>query len=106
MGTAAIVPVKVVCPRCECHFNHKMTVEQRKPRTTQEILQPYHLTPKEMQIATMMCEGVVLHVIAKAIGTTTQTVKNYSRIIYRKCSVTNRMNFILKIEEARHELVS
>jgi DNA-binding NarL/FixJ family response regulator len=101
-SASTAVPVRIVCPRCECQFNHRITVEPQKVRSTSEILLPYQLTPKELQIADLMIQGISLHEAAVEIGSPVQVVKNYNRIIYRKVGVTNRLNLILKVEEERY----
>jgi DNA-binding NarL/FixJ family response regulator len=77
-------------------------VEPKKLKSTAEILLPYTLTPKELQIAELMIQGISLHEVAKLIGSHIQVVKNYNRVIYRKVGVTNRLNLILKVEEERY----
>jgi len=58
------------------------------------------LTPKEAQVAALVCEGQTNREIAKAIGTTEQVVKNYLRNTFDKLGVWSRLE--LAIYVARH----
>lgn len=58
------------------------------------------LTAKEMQVATLVWEGLTNREIAKAIGTTEQVVKNYLRNTFDKLGVWSRLE--LAIYVARH----
>jgi len=47
------------------------------------------LTAKEIQVATLVWEGLTNRDIAKGIGTTEQVVKNYMRTTFEKLGVWN-----------------
>jgi DNA-binding NarL/FixJ family response regulator len=49
------------------------------------------LTPKEVQIATMVWEGLTNREIANSMGTTEQVVKNYLRNTFDKIGVWSRL---------------
>jgi DNA-binding NarL/FixJ family response regulator len=55
------------------------------------------LTAKEVQVATMVWEGLTNREIANAIGTTEQVVKNYLRNAFDKLGVWSRLELALYI---------
>jgi len=55
------------------------------------------LTPKEIQIATLVWEGLTNREIAKLIGTTEQVVKNYLRTTFDKLGVWSRLELALYV---------
>jgi DNA-binding NarL/FixJ family response regulator len=55
------------------------------------------LTPKEIQVATLVWEGLTNRDIAKVIGTTEQVVKNYLRTAFDKLGVWSRLELALYV---------
>ena len=55
------------------------------------------LTAKEIQVATLVWEGMTNREIAKVIGTTEQVVKNYLRNIFDKLGVWSRLELALYV---------
>lgn len=55
------------------------------------------LTAKEIQIATLVWEGLTNREIAKVIGTTEQVVKNYLRNTFDKLGVWSRLELALYV---------
>jgi DNA-binding NarL/FixJ family response regulator len=55
------------------------------------------LTAKEVQVATLVWEGLTNREIANAIGTTEQVVKNYLRNTFDKLGVWSRLELALYI---------
>jgi len=55
------------------------------------------LTAKEVQVATLVWEGMTNREIAKIIGTTEQVVKNYLRNIVDKLGVWSRLELALYV---------
>lgn len=55
------------------------------------------LTAKEMQIATLVWEGLTNREIAVVIGTTEQVVKNYLRNTFDKLGVWSRLELALYV---------
>jgi DNA-binding NarL/FixJ family response regulator len=55
------------------------------------------LTRKEIQVATLVWEGLTNRDIAKIIGTTEQVVKNYLRTAFDKLGVWSRLELALYI---------
>lgn len=55
------------------------------------------LTTKEIQVATMVWQGMTNREIAAIIGTTEQVVKNYLRTTFDKVGVWSRLELALYI---------
>ncbi|MBA3915953.1 MAG: helix-turn-helix transcriptional regulator [Acidobacteriales bacterium] len=55
------------------------------------------LTPREVQVATLVFEGQTNREIAGVIGTTEQVIKNYLRGIFDKIGVWGRLELALYI---------
>ena len=55
------------------------------------------LTPKEMQVATLVWEGLTNRQIAAIIGTSEQVVKNYLRTTFDKLGVWSRLELALYV---------
>ena len=53
------------------------------------------LTSKEIQVATMVWQGMTNREIAAIVGTTEQVVKNYLRKVYDKLGVADRLELAL-----------
>ena len=61
-------------------------------------MQPCHrLTVKEVQVATLVWEGLTNREIANNIGTTEQVVKNYLRNTFDKLGVWSRLELALYV---------
>jgi DNA-binding NarL/FixJ family response regulator len=66
------------------------------------LRQRYELTPREQQIAELVCQGVRTGNIARHLNIRPGTVKTHVRNIYRKVRVKNKINMLLRfISEAR-----
>jgi DNA-binding NarL/FixJ family response regulator len=55
------------------------------------------LTAKEIQVTTLVWEGLTNREIAKIIGTTEQVVKNYLRTAFDKLGVWSRLELALYV---------
>jgi DNA-binding NarL/FixJ family response regulator len=55
------------------------------------------LTPREVEVATLVWEGMTNREIGHTIGTTEQVVKNYLRVIFDKLGVWSRLELALYI---------
>jgi DNA-binding NarL/FixJ family response regulator len=53
------------------------------------------LTPRELQIVALICEGLKNKQIGSQLGTKEQVVKNYLRSIYAKMGVSDRLELAL-----------
>jgi DNA-binding NarL/FixJ family response regulator len=56
----------------------------------------YSLTPRELQIAELICQGLRNGSIAKTLRITPGTVKTHTRNIYRKVHVKSKIAMLLK----------
>ena len=55
------------------------------------------LTPKEIQVATLVWEGHTNREIAGMVGTTEQVIKNYLRTTFDKLGVWTRLELALYV---------
>lgn len=55
------------------------------------------LTPREIEVAALVWEGMTNREIGQNIGTTEQVVKNYLRVIFDKLGVWSRLELALYI---------
>jgi DNA-binding NarL/FixJ family response regulator len=55
------------------------------------------LTPREIEVAALVWEGMTNREIGQTIGTTEQVVKNYLRVIFDKLGVWSRLELALYI---------
>ena len=55
------------------------------------------LTTKEIQVTTLVWEGLTNREIAKIVGTTEQVVKNYLRTAFDKLGVWSRLELALYV---------
>ncbi len=56
-----------------------------------------HLTPKEIQVATLVWEGLTNREISKLMGTTEQVIKNHLRSIFDKIGVWSRLELAMYV---------
>ena len=55
------------------------------------------LTPKEIQIATLVWEGMTNREISRLIGTSEQVIKNHLRCIFDKLGVWSRLELAMYV---------
>lgn len=55
------------------------------------------LTPKEIQIATLVWEGLTNREISRMVGTTEQVIKNHLRSIFDKLGVWSRLELAMYV---------
>jgi DNA-binding NarL/FixJ family response regulator len=55
------------------------------------------LTPKEIQVATMVWQGLTNREISKVMGTTEQVIKNHLRSTFDKLGVWSRLELAMYI---------
>lgn len=76
-----------------------MLLDQRQWRY---LSKRYDLTPREVQIAELVCQGLRHGSIAGSLRIQPGTVKTHIRNIYHKVKVRNKMNLLLRfVSEAR-----
>ena len=56
-----------------------------------------HLTPKEVQVAELVWQGMTNREIAQRLATTEQVVKNYLRTTFDKLGVWSRLELALYV---------
>ena len=62
----------------------------------------YGMTPRELQVAKLICSGFSNEVIAKELNIRHATVKTHIRNLYRKLWVHNKISMLLKFIEDIH----
>jgi len=56
-----------------------------------------HLTPKEVQIAVLVWQGLTNREIGKIVGTSEQVIKNHLRSIFDKIGVWSRLELAMYV---------
>lgn len=56
----------------------------------------YHMTPRELQVAKLVCQGFNNEQIAKALKMSHGTVKTHLRNVYRRARVERKITMLLK----------
>jgi len=64
----------------------------------------YDLTPRELQIADLVCRGLRNGHIARDLNIRPGTVKTHVRNIYRKVKVKSKITMLLRFMAEAHEL--
>jgi DNA-binding NarL/FixJ family response regulator len=64
----------------------------------------YRLTPRELQIADLVCRGLRHVSIAKDLNIRPETVKTHVRNIYRKVQVRSKITMLLRFMAEANEL--
>ncbi len=59
----------------------------------------YHMTPRELQVAILVCRGFSNEEIANALNIKHGTIKTHLRNIYRRVRVKSKINLLLKLVE-------
>jgi LuxR family maltose regulon positive regulatory protein len=60
------------------------------------IQRRYRLSPRETQVAKLVCQGLVNEEIAQHLKITNGTVKTHLRNVYRRIRVRNKITMLLK----------
>lgn len=81
--------------RKESFFNHP-TVMLLDEKQWLYIQKRYRMTPRELQIAILVCRGFNNYDIAKALKIRPGTVKTHLRNIYRRVQVKSKIALLLK----------
>jgi len=73
-------------------YTHRAVVRtMAAPQDNAGMRAALRLTPRELQIVALICEGLKNKQIAQQLGTKEQVVKNYLRSIYSKAGVSDRL---------------
>src|ERR1035441_2472634 len=73
---------------CRWADAHQQATENKHPRPTASGLGI--LTPREVQVCTLLCDGRGVRDVADSIGISHLTARSYVRSLYRKTQVHNR----------------
>lgn len=65
----------------------------------------YHMTPRELQIAQLICQGLGNEEIANRLKIKHGTVKTHVRNLYRKLWVHNKISMLLRFIEDTNGLL-
>jgi DNA-binding NarL/FixJ family response regulator len=77
-------------------YTHRAMVKtMAAPQDNAGLRAAQRLTPRELQIVALICEGLKNKQIAQQLGTKEQVVKNYLRSIYAKAGVSDRLELAL-----------
>ncbi len=76
-----------------------MAVQER--RAVEKRLQELGLTPREQEIAKLLCEGFTNTQIASALYLSEGTARNYVSLIYEKLGVKDRANAVIAINRLK-----
>jgi DNA-binding NarL/FixJ family response regulator len=77
-------------------YTHRAVVKTMAPPADHAgVKAAQRLTPRELQIVALICEGLKNKQIAHQLGTKEQVVKNYLRSIYMKAGVSDRLELAL-----------
>jgi DNA-binding NarL/FixJ family response regulator len=77
-------------------YTHRAVVKtMAAPQDNAGLRTAQRLTPRELQIVALICDGLKNKQIAHQLGTKEQVVKNYLRSIYSKAGVSDRLELAL-----------
>jgi DNA-binding CsgD family transcriptional regulator len=86
----------------EIHFNRENGIGRNgpyepliKPTRWKYLQNKFELTPRERQIAELVCRGMRNEDIAKELGISSGTAKTHIRNIYRKVHVKSKISMLL-----------
>lgn len=75
------------------------TVELLNEKQWSYLQKRYHMTPRELQVAILVCEGFGNEEIASVLKIKQDTVKTHLRNVYRKLRVKSKVTLLLKFLE-------
>ena len=77
-------------------YTHRAMVKAMVPPADHAgVKAAQRMTPRELQIVALICEGLKNKQIAEQLGTKEQAIKNYLRSIYAKAGVSDRLELAL-----------
>ncbi|MDW3194293.1 MAG: helix-turn-helix transcriptional regulator [Cytophagales bacterium] len=76
-----------------------MLIEQNKSKESLRKIETFELTPKEVEVATLMLEEKKNKEIADELFVELSTIKTHINAIYKKIGVKNRNELIRKISD-------
>jgi DNA-binding NarL/FixJ family response regulator len=65
-----------------------------RTKNLEEMMNQYHLSPCEKEVAVLTCKGLRTKEIAKSLYVSKDTISTHMKNIYRKCKVTNAVQLV------------
>ncbi len=83
--------------------NDRKNFELIEPKKWAYLQKRYYLTPRECQIAELICQGEKNGHIAKVLRIRPGTAKTHTRNIYRKMHINSKIEMLLRfIQDSKH----
>ena len=98
-------PINLTVNKDETHLTPPRAVLLNK-RQWSYLKRRYHMTPRELQIAQLICQGLGNEEIANRLKIKHGTVKTHVRNLYRKLWVHNKILMLLRFIEDTNGLLS
>ena len=97
-------PIDLTVSQNEIRLAHPRGVLLNK-RQWSYLKRRYHMTPREIQIAQLVCQGLGNEEIANRLNIKQGTVKTHVRNLYRKLWVHNKISMLLRFVEDTNGLL-
>ena len=91
-------PIDLTVSQNEIRLAHPRGVLLNK-RQWSYLKRRYHMTPREIQVARLICQGLGNEQIADKLRIKHGTVKTHVRNLYRKLWVHNKISMLLRFVE-------
>ncbi len=98
-------PINLTVNQDETHLTPPRAVLLNK-RQWSYLQRRYHMTPRELQIAQLICQGLGNEEIANRLKIKHGTVKTHVRNLYRKLWVHNKILMLLRFVEDTNGLLN
>jgi DNA-binding NarL/FixJ family response regulator len=85
-------------PSCLADVIHRI-IQQPEKDWLPVVVELPRLTPRELSVLQLMTQGLANKQIARRLGISIETVKEYASAIYRKLGVTDRVTAVFKAQE-------
>ena len=97
-------PIDLTVSQNEIRLAHPRGVLLNK-RQWSYLKRRYHMTPREIQIAQLVCQGLGNEEIANRLNIKQGSVKTHVRNLYRKLWVHNKISMLLRFDEDTNGLL-
>ena len=98
-------PINLALSQDETHLTRPRVVLLNE-RQWSYLQRRYHMTPRELQIAQLVCQGLGNEEIANRLKIKHGTVKTHVRNLYRKLWVHNKILMLLRFIEDTNGLLN
>jgi DNA-binding NarL/FixJ family response regulator len=98
-------PINLTVNQDETRLTHPRAVLLNE-RQWSYLKKRYHMTPRELQIAQLICQGLGNEEIANRLKIKHGTVKTHVRNLYRKLWVHNKILMLLRFIEDTNGLLN